>query len=184
MTEPTTTSYAILCLLAVQPWTTYELAQQMHRSIASVWPRVASVVYEEPKRLVAAGLATATKEYAGRRPRTVYRITPKGRRALRRWLDRPGAAPSLEFEALLKIAFADQGSLDGLRANLAAVRAYAEDQIQVGTERMREYAETGGPFPDRLPVILLVGRYFVEYAEMLHRWTIWAEAETASWQGT
>ena len=58
MTELTTTSFAILSLLAVRSWTTYELAQQMDRSVGSMWPRAASVVYEEPKRLVKRGLAT------------------------------------------------------------------------------------------------------------------------------
>ena len=45
---PTTTSHAILCLLAVRDWTAYELAQQMDRSVGNMWPRAASVVYEHP----------------------------------------------------------------------------------------------------------------------------------------
>ena len=85
--ELTSTSFALLGLLAVRPWTTYELAQQMDRGLASFWPRARSNLYAEPKRLVALGLATATTQQVGRRPRTVYRITPKGRRALKAWLD-------------------------------------------------------------------------------------------------
>jgi DNA-binding PadR family transcriptional regulator len=53
----TTTSYAILALLALQEWSSYELAQQMGRSVDWFWPRAESVVYEEPKRLVRLGLA-------------------------------------------------------------------------------------------------------------------------------
>jgi len=52
----------------------------------------------------------------------VYELTHQGRRALADWVDVPGDPPSLEFEALLKVAFADHGSLEGLRANLAAIR--------------------------------------------------------------
>ena len=57
----TTTSYAILGLLAVKPWTTYELAQQMRRALGQFWPRAESKLYEEPKKLVAHGLARATQ---------------------------------------------------------------------------------------------------------------------------
>ena len=81
-TPPTTTSYAMLYLYAVRSWTAYELAQQMDRSVGNMWPRAASVVYEEPKRLVALGYARAKATSAGKRPSTTYGITAKGRRAL------------------------------------------------------------------------------------------------------
>ena len=34
----TTTSYAILGLLSLRPWTTYELAEQMQRALGQFWP--------------------------------------------------------------------------------------------------------------------------------------------------
>ena len=52
-----TTSYAVLGLLSLRSWTTYELAQQMGRSLDRIWPRAESKVYEEPKKLVANGYA-------------------------------------------------------------------------------------------------------------------------------
>jgi PadR family transcriptional regulator, regulatory protein AphA len=183
MTEPTTTSFAILTLLAIRPWSTYELAQQMQRSVGGMWPRAESVVYDEPKRLVRRGLATARKEYTGRRATTMYEITPEGRAALERWIVEPGGMPKLEFEALLKVAFADLGSLQGLRANLAAIRSHAEAQLVLVEEREQEYAATGGPYPERLPVIALGVRYFREQAEALRRWVEWAESATDGWTG-
>jgi PadR family transcriptional regulator AphA len=181
--ELTTTSYAILSLLAVRAWTTYELAQQMERSVGAMWPRAQSVVYEEPKRLARSGFARARREYTGKRGSTVYAITPQGRRALAAWLAAPGAGPTVEFEALLKVAFSDHGSLEGLRANLAAIRAYVKEDIAYGEARLREYAESGGPFPERLPVISLAARYFYERAHALRRWVEWAEAAVGDWTG-
>src|SRR5689334_1883292 len=96
----TSTSYAILGLLAVRSWTTYELAQQMHRALGKFWPRAESKLYEEPKKLVARGLAVASKEATGKRPRTVYSITEEGRQALADWVPTPAAGPVLEFEGL------------------------------------------------------------------------------------
>ncbi len=82
MARRTTTSYALLGLLHVRPWTTYELAKQVQRSLRWFWPRAERKLYDEPKALVADGLATAAKEFTGQRSRTVYRITDDGRAAL------------------------------------------------------------------------------------------------------
>src|SRR5262249_31451051 len=145
----TTTSYLILGLLALRRWSTYELAQQMQRSIQYYWPRAESKIYEEPKKLVEHGLATATREYAGRRPRTVYAITNKGRRALRRWLAEPGTGRVVEFEGLVKGLFAERGGKEKLPAPLASTRDEAEENRLHHAELASDLAETGGPFPDR-----------------------------------
>src|SRR3712207_4596565 len=81
-----TTSFAILGLLGVQPWSSYELTRQMDRSLGRFWPRAQSKLYEEPRKLVAHGYAVAAVEHVGRRSRTVYSITPEGRAALTAWL--------------------------------------------------------------------------------------------------
>jgi hypothetical protein len=48
--ELTTTSYAILGLLAIRPWSTYELARQMQRDLRFVWPRAESCMKAGAKR--------------------------------------------------------------------------------------------------------------------------------------
>ena len=94
----TTTSYAILGLLAIKPWSTYELTQQMDRSLGRIWPRAESKLYEEPKKLVSHGLARSERRYRGKRASTVYEITPAGRRALADWVRSTGdAAPTLDL---------------------------------------------------------------------------------------
>ena len=72
------------------------------------------------------------------RPRTVYGITGEGRTALQHWLDEPSAPRAWEFEALLKVFFADAGTLDQLRGTLAAVEQEAVEQEAV--ERLGELA--------------------------------------------
>lgn len=179
----TTTSYAILALLAVRSWTPYELAGQMDRSMRWLSPRSASVVYEEPKRLVAEGLADARKEFTGKRPRTVYGITDAGRAVLREWLAGEREAPDRRESDLLRVAWADQGDLEDLRRTLARMRADAAERVALSRARADEYVETGGPHPERLPVIALVTRLFLDQAEAAHRWAVWAEEAVAEWQG-
>lgn len=180
--ELTTTSYAILGLLAIGEWTTYELAKQMRRSLRNFWPRAERRIYDEPKLLVVHGLAQARTEYTGRRPRTIYSITRKGRAVLRTWLARPGAGPSLEFEALLKVFLADHGSKEALLANIRGIQAWAEDEHRQGIQLVRDYLQTGGPFPDRLHIIALMVRFLgFEWDAAVHRWARWAEREVQRW---
>ena len=116
--ELTTTSYAILGLLAIRPWSTYELAGQMRRNLHYFWPRAESNLYAEPKRLVEGGFAQAQSQPVGKRRRTVYSITTKGLRALERWVGEPAAESRLESETLVKMMFAPNGSKEDLLAHL------------------------------------------------------------------
>lgn len=177
----TTTSYVILGHLALRSWSTYELAQQMKRSTRAYWPRTESKIYEEPKKLVAHGLATAAREFTGRRPRTVYAITDAGREALRRWLEEPGGPPLVEFEGLVKVLFAEQGTKQQLLATIGAIREQAQRTRDEHAALAADLAQTGGPFPDRLHVNSLVFKFMWEQTETVLRWAAWAGEEVAGW---
>ncbi|HEV8298302.1 MAG TPA: PadR family transcriptional regulator [Acidimicrobiales bacterium] len=177
----TPTSYALLGLLAIKPWTTYELAQQMDRTLSRFWPRAKSKLYEEPKKLVARGLARATDDAVGKRSRTIYTITAKGRRALAAWVAEPGEGPVLEFEQLLKVFFGDNGTTDDMRRTLYHVRAWAHERTLVNVEVGRSYLEGRGAFPERAAVNMVVGRFLDDFLETVDRWAEWATGTIASW---
>ena len=182
-TQPGPTSFAILGLLSIQPFTTYELAQQMDRTLSWFWPRAASMIYEEPKKLVAAGLATSQATFTGKRRSTVYEITDAGRAALRGWLDAPAAGMRMEFEAMMKVAFADAGDVAQLRATVGEIRADAEARLAEILDRSTQYATTGGPFPDRLPIVAITGKLLMGQYEAVLRWARWAEDAIGEWTG-
>ena len=177
----TSTSYALLGLLAVQPWTTYELARQMDRTLSRFWPRARSSLYEEPKKLVALGLAVAEAGATGRRPRTVYRITPAGRRSLAGWLQEPGEGPLLESEQLLKVFFAESGSSADVLRQLAAARAWAAEREAVDVEVARALLAGSAPFPARAAQNAVVGRFLADFAVLVGEWAAWAEGVVAEW---
>ena len=179
-TPLTTTSYAILGLLGVRPFTTYEIAQQMDRALGHFWPRARSKIYEEPKKLVAHGLARAKAEQTGRRPRTVYSITPKGRRALSAWLATPSGGPVLEFEALVKVFLSEFGTRAELLATIEAARRWSIDQTLATGDIAQEYLD-GGPYPERLPWLVLVGQFLDDFLVLVEDWATWASAQVAEW---
>lgn len=177
----TTTSYAVLSLLAVKPWSTYELTRQMDRSLGRIWPRAASKLYEEPKKLVSHGLARADKELNGRRPRTVYSITPEGERALADWHTLPGEGPVLEFEQLLKIAFAEHGTKADALATVAAARDWARERNQDNLAAARDYLAEQGPFQRRAAQTALAGRFLTDFYRMVAEWADWADGIISHW---
>jgi DNA-binding PadR family transcriptional regulator len=180
----TTTSFAILGLLAVRDWTTYELAKQVRRSLNWFWPRAERKLYDEPKALVADGLATAHRQHTGQRPRTVYSITDAGRRALRDWLDLPPAPRATEFEAMLKVFFADAGSLDQLTTTIERVGADAVDRLgQLGT--MAAQVEAGNTqFPERHHISALALRLQLVQEQAVLTWARWAREQVREWRST
>ena len=177
----TTTSYAVLGLLAIKPWSSYELTQQMDRSLGRFWPRTTSKLYDEPKKLVAHGLARSSSEMRGRRRRTVYSITANGRRALANWLQEPGAGPVLEFEQLLKVFFAEHGTKADALASLAATEAWARQRTEESLAVGRQYAEGQGLFRERLPELQLTGRFLTDFYLMVSEWAKWARGIVETW---
>jgi DNA-binding PadR family transcriptional regulator len=177
----TTTSYALLCLLAIQPWSMYALAKQMRRDLHYVWPRAESNIYVEPKRLVELGLANAETQHIGKRPRTIYSITPKGRRALARWLAAENAPSRYESETLLKVLYGNYGTKDDLLANLRAFAAEAEQAKQDELKFAQEYTRGEHDLPEPLHLNTLFLRLMLDQAETRLHWAAWAIKQVETW---
>lgn len=155
----TTTSYAILGHLAMQPWTMYDLAAEMRRNVHFFFPRVESQIYAEPKRLVELGLAVAQTAMTGKRPKTIYAITAAGRKELKRWLATPlSKGPQLEFEAMLRVLLSPFGRDADLRNALEQTREEMNATILTLADRISdEYVAGVAPF-----------QRYVQYRSMLH----------------
>lgn len=176
----TTTSYALLGLLNLRSWTTYELTKQVQRSLHWFWPRAERKLYQEPKLLAAAGLATATMEATGKRPRTVYTITEAGREELGRWLSAAPEPRVGEFAAMVKVFFADAGTLEQLQATLDVIEVEARERIDslatMAHQSLEQFA-----FPGRLHLSAVALRLQLEQELAVLRWTQWARRQATQW---
>lgn len=171
------TTYALLGLLAVRSWTGYELTQQLRRSLHFVWPSSEGHLYREQKRLIDLGWARVTREPVGKRARNRYTVTPAGRSALRDWLRTEPGEPRFEIEGLVRMFYADKGSVDDMLGSIDATRRAARSMLGSLLGFVDEYLEAGGPlsmleagrdgaerqlfhgrpqFPERLHVVALV----------------------------
>jgi PadR family transcriptional regulator AphA len=182
MRRTATTANAILGLLALRPeWSTWELTKQLRRNMRFFWPRAESQIYEEAKTLVTKGLAKDRQSFTGRRPRTSYAITAKGRKQLREWLASPPKPTALECEPLLRVFLGGLGTDDQLRAALAQVRADANAILEVGRVVGPEYLDGTAPFQDQVHVRALVFDFLSHHARMLSEWVDRAEIAIGEW---
>jgi PadR family transcriptional regulator AphA len=182
--ELTTTSYAILGLLAIRPWSTYQLAKQMRRNLHYFWPRAESNLYAEPKRLVEEGLAQARSRPVGKRRRTVYSITVKGRRALEHWLSLPAGTSRIEAEPLVKFAFADNATKEHVLGNLRRFQDDAEVRLGELSAIFGEYLLERDPFPERVHINVVAYRLLWDHAQVDAGWAAWALDQIERWPNT
>ena len=179
-----TTSYAVLGLLALRSWTGYELTLQARRSLAFCWPKEESVLYEEPRRLAARGLARVRKEREGSRVRNRYEITDEGRRVLREWLATPGGPPRPQFEPLLRLTFVDHGTRPDAQAAVENLREWATAMRADGMEILHGYRDGQAPFPERSHINVLNGCFYLALYDAAIAFADLAAAEIATWERT
>lgn len=182
MRRTATTANALLGLLALrESWSTWELTKQLRRNMRFFWPRVESRIYDEARVLVSKGFARDRRSYTGRRPRTTYTITAKGRRELERWLATPPRATSLECEPLLRVFLGELASREQLVAALDQLRADGDAILEVGRMVGAEYLAGTAPFQDQIHVRSLVFDFLSHHALMLRAFAETAQAEIEAW---
>ena len=180
----TTSSYAVLALLDLKPWTAYELTHQAQRSLRYAWPKSERLLYSEPKKLVERGYATTHREETGKRSSNVYEITEEGRRALGEWAGSRTQPPRFEIEALLKLLFADHGTIDDVLRALDELEADIGEHHDAIVELMASYLDGGHPFPERTHLSVLFATFQIEIFKTIERWIEFARDEIDAWPAT
>ncbi len=123
-------SYIVLGLIeAAGEATPYDLKQFVSLTLADFWTLPHAQLYSEPERLADAGYLTMRQEQAGRR-RKHYKITARGREALREWLGEPVAETAeMRDPAMLRLFFG------------AEPKRLAEAQLSAHETRLARYEE-------------------------------------------
>jgi len=180
----TTSTYAVLALLDLKPWTGYELTRQAQRSLRYAWPKSERLLYSEPKKLVEIGYATVHQEDSGKRTRNVYTITEEGHQALNEWTSSRTQPPRLEIEALLRLLFADHGSREDVLKALDELEGDIGGHHQAVVELMGSYLDGGHPFPQRTHLSVLFATFQIDIFKAIERWIEFARAEIGEWPTT
>ena len=86
-------SYVVLALVGEGGAGAHDLVKMMRQGGPVYWGGAPSRLYSEPKRLARLGYLTARTAPGQTNPRTLYRLTARGRTALREWLATPTRFP-------------------------------------------------------------------------------------------
>ncbi len=134
------TSYIVLGLIdRLGEATPYDLKRAVATSLGNFWSVPHAQVYAEPERLAEADLLSERREPDGRRRRH-YKLTAKGRVALRDWLAEPTAQMAqLRDPGILKLFFG--GDAKGLAAA----------QLPLHREKLAEYEGLATQLEGRVP---------------------------------
>jgi len=168
--ELTAVSYVVLGLVGDQGAGAHDLVQMIRRG--GVYYAVSeSQVYAEPKRLERLGYLTARQEPGRTRPRKVYSLTDKGRRAVRDWMSQPAGFPRLQHEAAVRVMCADLAGAQRVLESLRGMRPEIE-RVLADVVAMEERAKA---LPHRRANLALNNWFGRHWCELLLAWLDEAE---------
>ena len=155
--ELTTTEYALLGMLArYGEHSGYELLNLAETGIGFFWSPAKSHVYAVLPRLESGDHARRRLvPQTGKPDKHLWRITPRGRAALRVWINTVDPDPMDSLGVLLlKLFFGDHGDPDSLIAHVERYRDQASEKL-----RLLQAIQESEPDPpsagDQLPLITL-----------------------------
>lgn len=127
------------------PCTSYAVKERFRTSPSEFWSGSAGSIYPLMRRLEAWGLVAAKRGATGGRGHRLYRATPAGRRAFRRWLTDAARAAGMGFDPLrTRMMFLDRLS--------PAARARFRDDVAAALERIP------APQPKTVPALRALHR--------------------------
>jgi DNA-binding PadR family transcriptional regulator len=169
---PIPLSYAMLASIGETGASTPELVDMFGRG-SMFWTASQSQIYAEPKRLLELGWITGEKQPGKTRSRTVYRLTPAGRKALRAWLRSPAGFPRLQHEAAMRVFAGDLVPDDEIVASLQQLR----DDIERMHAAVETNIERAPGLPHRTRYLLLLNDLASRLLEAHSEWLDHVEHE-------
>ena len=128
----------ILGLLAHDNLTGYDIKKQIDGAISFFWKGSFGSIYPALNDMEKQGLVKRKKsDNTGGREKIVYQITPKGKTALKTWLNDEKATNDLKYETLLKMYF---GGAEDRSVTIRNIEIF-ENQIKENLEVLRIYKE-------------------------------------------
>ncbi|TMA39889.1 MAG: PadR family transcriptional regulator [Deltaproteobacteria bacterium] len=140
--------YALLALLADGEAHGYQLLKLFNARLGPFWHPNIGQVYQLLHELERRGLVVRRDQTSGTRLRRLFRLTPRGERALATWLTRrPGWPPPLRDEIFVRLLAAERQGAAALRAQLERQEAEYRRYIALLHE---EGARPAAPLTRRL----------------------------------
>ncbi len=127
------TRYAILGMLFGDPRTGYDIKKTLAETTAHFWQETDASIYPMLKKLVAEGKIKPTSAFRGKQTRTLYSITPSGKKEFAQWMAADVESGTHRHELLLKTFF-------GASTNKATIIKHLESRKKKLKEIQKKFA--------------------------------------------
>jgi len=158
--------HILLGLLTRGPASGWDLKVRLEEDLSLGWDADLAQIYPALKRLLRGGfLALKRRRSTHGPPRREYRLTPSGRRELKKWLNEPPELPRPRSAALARLAFLERRLPGDRAAYLRAWRALVAEAIKregpgatAARRRWRALLETELAWADAEVALILMRR--------------------------
>ena len=166
-----TTPYALLGLLSIEPMSGYDIRRNLDESLSHFWSESYGQIYPALKRLEADKLIVPVKQAvpASRRKR-LYTLTPRGRARLRSWLAEPPKPQPPRNELMLKLFFGRLAPPEAIASHIRRLQVQQERLLATYEDIGRQLRAERAGHPD-LPYWLLTLSAGVERGKALLDWS-------------
>lgn len=174
--------HALLALLRDRTDYGYSLKHRFDRSVGRAWQLNVGQVYQTLQALARGGFVREVGSAPETSPcRRVYEITPKGGRALERWLKRPivRVRPVRE-ELLLRLLCLPTSEYGGMAVEIDLLEQAARQRVDELRLRRARLTRDGSPTP--VEVLALAAEMLQETARV--EWLAHCRTVLASWSTT
>lgn len=96
----------------------------------------------------------------------------------------PTEGPQVQFEAMLRVLFADAASKREVLAAVDAIGEWAALTRANGKAISADYVDGDPPCLDRARIVALTMGYHIAFVTAVQDWVDWARAQIDSWDGT
>ena len=168
MSSHSGTARVILGVLAFGPATGYDIKRLTDISTRFFWRASYGQIYPELRKLQQAGFVRSREEPRGKRPRRVYELTAKGRRAVSDWLRAEDDVFEMRDEGLLRLFFGELVSHDELLGLVRRRQEFYAGTVALFRGIEAELGEIEGPSAEVL-------RYGIELMAWNAAW--WTDLE-------
>ncbi len=125
-------------MLSLKAMSIYDLKKNMEKSTSMFYNTSIGSIHPACQKLLAAGFVSTHSESEGKRNKTIYTITAKGKAAYLKWLRSPLSVGKIKDELLLRLFFFADADPGERRATL---KGYLEEVNQWKTALQKQKKE-------------------------------------------
>jgi DNA-binding PadR family transcriptional regulator len=128
------TRYVLLGLLQEEELSGYEMKKIIDIRMSFFWQESFGQIYPELSKMVGEGLidfSSIESKQKIKREKIIYKITPRGEKELKEWMEAENEKDTSRSEFLLKMFLSTDKNVDEMRKHITAFKELSEQKLEL-----------------------------------------------------